>query len=564
MTLASDFWEDLSDPAAELAARATQAPSTGTEASELPIGQVWEPPGPKASAFYWSDAAVCLIRGPVGSGKTTANLRKCFRRALTMPRSTVDGVRRYKVVVARATYRQLWQTTIPSWFEVVPRKIGKWAGGRGDPVTHTIEFSDRDGPVEFVAEFLAFGETATEIQANMRGIQTTDMALEEGDTLDPVVFTQAITRIDRYPAKSHFQGGAYWEHAYPREQQSYGQINLSYNAPEEGNWILALEGSEDADPDAAAMLAKVLEDTGVEIAFFRQPGYGEDGTENTANLSQEYYPRQIAVMMAAGRKDDIKRFVYNKVALLRIGDPVFEDHFNERIHAPGEALEPWPGVPLRIGLDQGFFGAAVIAQFRPPFQWQILRELWFKKRTRARVFGLALRDILEDDPVIGGMPVEGAWGDIAGEQGNAAGEENEVWNLVVGEASGIFIEPQKFGHNRIQPRLEAWNAALDHMHGGEASLLIDPQCKLLRRGLANDYIWEHDVDKAGNRTQKPKKRGCRAADVIDAGGYMLLSEMLPTGIAPNEERRPKDRRPPGAPLARSQPKWSPEQGLREF
>ncbi|MDV7403077.1 hypothetical protein RZS08_67255, partial [Arthrospira platensis SPKY1] len=67
-------------------------------------------PGPIAEAFYWSDDGVVGIQGPVGSGKTTTLLKSRLRRALMMPRSTVDGVRRYKLLTMRETYRQLWST----------------------------------------------------------------------------------------------------------------------------------------------------------------------------------------------------------------------------------------------------------------------------------------------------------------------------------------------------------------------------------------------------------------------------------------------------------------------
>lgn len=552
----SDFWagSTAADPGAWIASNAADAPSTGSEARGAPWCQEWIAPGPKAEAFYWDDADVCLLRGPVGSGKTTANLRKPFRRALTMPRSVIDGVRRYKVVIARATYRQLWQTTIPSWFEVVPRKMGSWAGGRGDPVTHTIRFEDDHGTVEFVAEFLAFGESPSEIEANVRGVQTTDFLLEEADTVLPILFITAVGRIDRFPAKRHFEG-------YPPEHRSYGQINATYNAPEEGNWILALEGEELASEEDRGV-AQAIEDAGVEVKFYRQPGAFEPGAENMTNLSASYYPRQIAIMKAAGQGHEVERLVHNRISWRRDGDPVFEDHFNERVHVSAEPMEPWRDRGLLIGLDQGFFGAAVIAQFRPPFQWRFYAEL-VPGRSFARVFGGKLRELLDDDPRFAGMHVAGAWGDMAGEAGNAAGEENQTWNEIVSQAAGIVIEPQMFGGNRVEPRLNAWRAAMDHMAMGQPGLLIDPSCRLLIRGLAAKYVWEKEVDASDNRKTRPKKKGVREADVIDAGGYLLLSEASPDGLTPMDAShgtREADHRP-GAPLSPAEAEWDPLQGI---
>lgn len=536
-------WEDFVaevDPVAQ----GLPESETGVDAApDAPWTQEWSAPGPVADRFYWSDDMVCLLRGPVGSGKTTTNMRKPFRRALTMPRSTIDGVRYYKTAIVRQTYRQLWQTTIPSWFETVPKTMGRWAGGRGDPVTHTIRFEDAHGPVEFIAEFLAFGESAAEIEANLRGLQTTDMNIEEADTTLVDLFSTAVGRVNRYPARKHFQGGEFCPRPYPREMWSYGQINMTYNAPEEGNWILALEaaaGAADAeveiDATLAADLATAIKRSKARVVFFRQPGGREPGAENMGNLAPDYYDAQIMGMRAAGRSDKIKRLVDNRVGYNRKGDLVFETEgetrkFNELVHVARERIEPHPHFPLRIGLDQGFFGAGIVGQLLPGRRWVILAELGFRKRIFARDFGLALRELL-DTPPFAGLPVEGVWADMAGEAQNAAGRENESWNEAVARVTGLDVEPQTHGSNRIEPRLNAIRAALDSFQNGNPGLLIDPGCRMLIRGFMADYVWAEEVDKAGNRTTKPKKAGNRAADYMDALGYLLLSEHDGDGHVP--------------------------------
>ncbi len=492
------------------------------EATELPDVQMWEPPGPIAEAFYWDDSDIIGIRGPVGSGKTTAHLRSRFRRALMMPRSVIDGVRYYKVVIARETYRQLWATTIPSWWEVMPKAMGKWSGGRGDPVTHHIRFNTPDGEVDFIAEFMAFGTSPAEIDANIRGVQTTDMALEEADTNPVAVFTKGLTRIDRYPRKAHFEG-------YPEEFRSYGQMSCSYNAPDEDNWtVRVIEGA--GDDAASAQIVKSLADEGVDIKFHRQPGFDEPGCENLQNLGAKYYPRVIAGARAEGRGNDVERLVYNRIGYIRVGDPVFKgstEHplFVPNLHISRSLLDPVPGHPLRIGLDQGYFGAAVIGQFFEPFQWRINAELWFKDGSFAPQFGAALKDLLAQR--FSGMRVEMVLADMAGSQKES--QEDVTWTSQVSQASGLDIEPQTLGGNRIEPRLAVWRAAMQWQHFGTQGLIIDPSCKLLKRGLENDYVWAQDAEKTTNRGRVPKKKGVRAADVIDAGGYMMLSESLPDG-----------------------------------
>ena len=88
-------------------------------------------PGPIAEQFFWSNDDVIAIQGPVGSGKTTTLMKSRARRAVEMPRSRIDGVRRYKVLFIRETYRQLWSTTIPSYLETFPKDLGTWSGAVG-------------------------------------------------------------------------------------------------------------------------------------------------------------------------------------------------------------------------------------------------------------------------------------------------------------------------------------------------------------------------------------------------------------------------------------------------
>ncbi|MGR3456069.1 hypothetical protein [Pseudooceanicola sp.] len=504
-------------------------------------------PGPIAEELYWSDDDVIGGQGPVGSGKTTTVMKSRARRAVMMPKSTVDGVRRYKVLFIRETYRQLWSTTIPSYLETYPRDLGTWSGGRGDPVTHVIRFEDEFGPIEFTAEFMAFGDN---IIASMRGVQTTDIVLNEADTMPVEVLTVGIGRIDRYPGREHFSG-------LDDDLRSYGQIICDFNAPDEDNWTFDVFHEEEKrrDMSEALTLAMQADEDGrakkegrapkkvkpITIEFCNQPGYGEPGCENLQNLSPSYYPRQIASMKLAGRGDMIDRLVYNKITYLRVGEPVFGREFSKRIHIASETIEPARGLPLRIGLDQGFKGAAVIAQCVGFFRWRILGELHFPdERLMAAVFGSRLQDLLEERWP--GFVVEAGWGDMAGEHGaSQAADENATWNLLVGRAAGFGVRPQRIGTNRIQPRLEAVRAALEApIDAGEPGILIDPSCKFLRRGFEARYVWKDEVDKNGDKRKVPDK-SLTEANVMDALQYLLLSEHLADGRAPYTKKRPDNR-----------------------
>jgi hypothetical protein len=482
-------------------------------------------PGPISEAFYWSNGDVIGIQGPVGSGKTTTLMKSRLRRAIEMPRSTIDKVRRYKVLFIRETYRQLWSTTIPSYLEAFPKELGEWSGGRGDPVTHKMRFKDTHGPIEMVVEFMAFGD---DIIASMRGVQTTDIVLNEADTMPVNILTVGIGRIDRWPAREHFAG-------LPDELRSYGQICCDFNAPDEENWTFKFFHDE----EERKKITKELTESGVaiQILFFLQPGYGETGCENLQNLGPNYYARQIATNKLAGRGDMNDRLVYNKITYMRVGDPIFLKHFNRRIHVAESTLQPISGVPLSIGLDQGFKAAAVIGQFIPSGRhgyWRLYAELHFpKERLLAKVFGDRLAELL-GDPRFSRFRVDGAWGDMAGEQGSSlADDENENWNLLAGAAAGITIMPQNIGANRINPRLEAMRSALDApIIQGNPGLLVDPSMKFFIAGMTARYVWTDTVDKNGDKRKIPDK-SFTEANVIDASQYLFLSQFMANGMSPN-------------------------------
>jgi len=499
------------------------------EGNPLEAARAFVFPGPIAEAFYLSDDDVHFIQGPVGSGKTTTVMKSRLRRAQEMPRSTIDGVRRYKVLFIRETYRQLWSTTILSYLETFPKALGKWSGGRGDPVTHVIHFEDDFGPIEFVAEFMAFGD---DIIASMRGVQTTDIVLNEGDTMPVDIMTVGIGRIDRWPGRSHFAG-------LPRQLQSYGQVVGDMNAPDEDNWTFKVFHNE----DERTRMADLLMSEGAEgarrirISFSNQPGYGSPGCENLQNLSADYYPRQIALMQLSGRGDMVERMVRNKVTFMRVGEPVFRREFNPRIHISDGPLAYNPQMPLLIGLDQGFKGAAVIAQLVGFYRWRILAELHFpEERLFAHTFGQRLADRIEER--FPGARIEAGWGDMAGEHGaSQAADENATWNLMVSRAAGFTIRPQVIGTNRIQPRLEAVRAGLEApLEAGEPGLIIDGDaCPFLKRGFQARYVWTDEINANGDKRKVPNKKFTEA-NVMDALQYLMLSQHRGDGVSPYAAR----------------------------
>ncbi len=490
----------------------------------MPIEPPFYFPGPVAERYYWDDSSVVGIVGPVGSGKTTTKMLRKLRRARAMPRSVIDGKRHYKVLFVRESYRQLWSSVIISYLKVFPRALGRWTGGQGAPVTHEITFEDQHGIIVWTAIFMAFGDN---VEFSLRGVEVTDLDISEADTNPIDTLTFGVGRIGRYPGLDHFA-------SYTADQKVYRQIDCDFNAPDPDNWVYKVFYDEAGRKSLAERLTAALPAGAkpVTVAFHRQPGFGEPGVENLSKLPRGYYELQIELNRLAGKGDVTARMVYNKPTYKRAGDPVFSREFSRTIHVSPAPLIPLPGRRLLVGLDQGFKGAAVIADFEEPFHWRILAELHFpQERLLGVEFGRRLADLLAG-PRFCRSDIEAAWGDMAGEQGASQGsDENATWNRHVSQAAGFRVRPQRTGTNRIQPRLEAVRAPLEYVRGGKPGLLIDPSCTFLISGFEARYVFAVEVDASGDKRKVPDK-SFTEANVMDALQYLLLSKHGVNGLSP--------------------------------
>jgi hypothetical protein len=77
---------------------------------------VYEPPGPVARDYLRDDAFVCGIRGPIGSGKSTASVMKLVRNC-ERQRRAADGRRHRRTAIIRNTFPELKTTTIKTWHQ---------------------------------------------------------------------------------------------------------------------------------------------------------------------------------------------------------------------------------------------------------------------------------------------------------------------------------------------------------------------------------------------------------------------------------------------------------------
>ena len=410
----------------------------------------WNPPGPVAARFMASAKPIQAIMGPVGSGKTSAALMKLVKLGRQQMPSPRDGVRRFRACVVRDTYRQLWKTTIPSWFYWVPKSAGTWTGSNDSPSVHRILMDLADGTkLDLEVHFIAIGDNnAKDV---LSGYEATAFYLNEADLMAEEVLMYVRSRSGRYPKMD--DGGPTWH-----------GVLMDFNAPDVDNYIYRI----------------LVEDPIESAAFFRQPGGDTPHAENLANLPAGYYEQ-----MAEGQPDwMVRRLVKAQFGYARDGEPVYPE-FNENRHVAGHILQPVRGWKLGIGVDAGRTPGGAFIQRAPNGQWRVLREL-ARQNMGARLFGQALaRMLYEEFPDWDTDDIEG-WGDPAASF--AGDQDEETWLDLVCDESKISCRASPVDNRDWTTRRESVAKPLmDSVADAQPAFIVSPCCKVLIKGFASHF-----------------------------------------------------------------------------
>lgn len=476
------------------------------------LNLTWTPPGPVAARFMASSAPVQILNGPVGSGKTTAALMKAIKLATRQQpsrrtrarnsRGQLVPVRLFKVAVVRDTYRQLWKTTLKSWFRRVPQNVGTFNGAENAPASHNIHFELSDGTmVDFTAEFAAIGENA--VEDFMRGYEPTIWYLNELDLLAQEVLEYAQDRAGRFPDME--DGGPTWR-----------GVLADCNAPEFESWLYTDTERDDAGrvkPGIFTMTPAQRSALGVDL--FVQPGGRDPGAENISNLPPDYYKPKVG--QKAGY---IARMIDNKSGWSQAGKPVHPE-FKPSQHVAAEELQPIPGVPLIIGLDPRTHPSAAFLQRVPSGQRRFIDEYQGEQNMGPRRFGKKLAEILHDRfPFVRPKDVR-AIADPSATAGadKVAGEKD--WTEIVSEVAGIRVDPAPT--NNLDVRREALKKPLSELIDGEPAIMISPRCSMLCAGLASGFRFRKlNVPGAIKYADEVEKN--HYADICEAAEYACLTD----------------------------------------
>jgi hypothetical protein len=442
--------------------------------------------GPVLQRYMDSSAFVQIIRGPLGSGKTTCSAAKLFR-LICQQRATKEGVRKSRWACVRNTYPDLKNTTIRDWRAVVPDNCGRFT--MGVPPEHKLDFDLPDG-TRVVAEVIFLALDRPDDVRKLRGMQLTGAWINEAKELPKAILDMITGRVDRYP----FPGFSSW----------VGIIGDT-NAWDDDHWLEELD-----------KLRLKGELPGYE--FFVQPpavikvgGKWEVNplAENLKVLKPDYYARQIA-----GKRDAwIKVNLENRIGISFDGKPVHPD-YDDTVHVATDILRPIPGI-VRVGMDFGLSPAATFWQRQPNGQWWGLEEVVCTDMGSVRFADALKLKMAEMKAYQPGLTFVFR-GDPSGDNRSQTDEATVFQTLRV---NGIPALP--CSTNDASIRREALDRPLTRLVQGKPGLLVSPTMKVFRRGMAGGFCYKR-IEVPGTEKFRDEPDKNEFSHVVESGEYALV------------------------------------------
>jgi hypothetical protein len=395
--------------------------------------------------------------GPIGSGKTVACVMDLFMKACEQ--APYKGVRKTKFGVFRNTYGQLRATTIAT-FEQWLKNLCSIV--YTTPIEGRMSFPLPDG-TKVESLFLFASLDRPDDYQKVMSWDLTGIFFNEAQFMPWELFSHIDGRIGRYPPEN--EGGWTWR-----------GIEFDTNSPDMDSWWF--RKFEEEKPDGWRL--------------FKQPG------ALIRDASGRWVPNPLAenvqnhtggfrywVDQLPGKDPEwIRVMLGGEYGYLFEGKPVYDGAYNDAIHFSEKPLDIFGGLPIHLGWDFGKC-ACNFAQLTTNGQLRILRECY---ALRSGGIGKFVREQVR--PMLAntfpGMKIGFSTGDPAGMQKSQ--QVDGLHCIDVLNSMGIPTLPART--NEIKARIEGVTEQLCFFTDGAPGMIIDPSCKMHRKGFLGAYRFE--------------------------------------------------------------------------
>lgn len=418
--------------------------------------------------------------GPFGSGKSSGCVIEIVKRAMAQAPGQ-DGGRKTRWVVVRNTYPQLRDTTIKTFHHwLPPAMFGTWRS------------SDHDYIIDAFAgcqiEVLFRALDRPEHVSNLLSLEVTGAWVNEAREIPWSIIQALQGRVGRYP--SALDGGPTW----------FG-IFADTNPPDADSWWYKL--FEERRPENAAI--------------FKQPSGRSPEAENLANLPKGYYDN-----LASGAADPewVKVYVDGDYGFVIDGKPVYPS-YNDQIHC--QPCNPVPGRTIYRGWDFGLTPACVFTQVTPEGRWLVFDELCAEDLGIERFADELLLHSAQNYP-------DYQFEDIGDPAGMSRSETDERTCFQILNAKGVQI---RAGLQDPTVRQESVRKPMGMLMPGGPGMVLDPRCKMLRKGFQGGYQFRRLQTASERYTDKPDKNAySHPHDALQYVATHLFSHLLtlPQGL----------------------------------
>lgn len=436
----------------------------------------FNPTGWTTNDFFQSRGNdVEILRGPVGSGKTSS----CMTKLLIMAQEqtpNAEGVRPTSWFIIRRSYEDLRKTIFKDWRQHW-RHLQQYRHTTEQPMRDFFKYQMPDGTT-VEAEFVFLALDREEDVERFRGGNFTGGLGNEIKQLHLAHLTEAVKRSKRYPSMA--LGGV-------MVNESIGMVICDTNSPNDEHWLFEYENKSSPGwrvfvQPPAVFKSEERPDLEVIRSVSGSGWCVNPQAENIQNLTPGYYPS----ILRTSQDDVILADCCNKYTHIQEGRPVYPE-FRDLTHC-GE-YEPDPTLGYVIGADGGLTPSAVFMQLSPRGQLRVFDEL------QAENMGIKQfwRDVVLPHMRFkwAKMQCVGICFDPAGaNRGEGEGKAaisilNDEYETTEPLRLPVMVEPAPTNDPTL--RQDAVKSHLTRMIDGGPAFLLHTRCKILRAGFNGKY-----------------------------------------------------------------------------